>query len=259
MSRKEKMKTILLTNDDGYFSDGINTLYRALKNLGEVIMVAPELDNSAVSHALSMRKPLRAKKVDDTIYYINGTPADCVMLAIHKLLPKKPDLVVSGINSGPNVGDDISYSGTVSAAMEGTMYSIPSLAFSLAEKGGDYAKATHCAIQIIHTVLHKGLPENTLLNINIPTLNPLEGIKITRQGRRFWSNAIQETTDPWGDTIFWIGGGQPSHDSAADTDVYAVSKNFLSITPIHLDKTNHEGIFHLSEDWSLDALMHSMR
>lgn len=248
------MTTILLTNDDGIDSAGITALADALQKLGKVIMIAPDRDNSAVSHSLTMNRPLRLKYISHEKIAIDGTPADCVAIALNKLLKKKPDILISGINSGPNIGDDISYSGTVSAAIEGTMYSIPSVAFSMTEKKADYADGAKIACQIASIVLDKGLPENTLLNVNIPANLTIQGFRVTRQGRRLWHNAIQETTDPWGEKLFWIGGGKPSIDSATDTDVFAVKQGFVSMTPIHLDKTNHEGIFQIKEDWPLEAL-----
>jgi len=246
------MTTILLTNDDGYDSVGINALLPALQRLGRVVLVAPDRDNSAVSHSLTMNRPLRLKHMQKDRIAIDGTPADCVAIALHKIFKTRPSLLISGINSGPNLGDDISYSGTVSAAIEGTMYSIPSIAFSLTKKEGDYRAAAKIAAQIAAMTLEKGLPENTLLNVNIPADNNIKGVRITRQGRRLWHNAIQETTDPWGEKLLWIGGGSPSTDSADDTDVWAAAKGYISITPIHLDKTNHEGIFQLKEDWAQD-------
>lgn len=243
------MTTILLTNDDGYLSTGIKALYKALSIIGNVVMVAPDRDNSAVSHSLTMNRPLRVKEIEDTILTIDGTPADCVNLAVKKLLPAKPDLLVSGINHGPNIGDDISYSGTVSAAIEGTIHSIPSLAFSLSEKEGDFDSASAFAAKLALLTLKQGLSANTLLNVNIPARNKYEGIKVTRQGTRKWSNSIKETVDPWGTTLYWIGGGTPVHDSAPDTDVNALLSGHISITPIHLDKTSHEGILHMKNNW----------
>ena len=248
------MTTILLTNDDGIDSIGITALADAMQELGRVIMIAPDRDNSAVSHSLTMNRPLRLRYLDHDKISIDGTPADCVAIALHKLLRRKPDLLISGINNGPNIGDDISYSGTVSAAIEGTMYSVPSVAVSMTEKNADFSIGAKIASQIASIVLKKGLPENTLLNVNIPTAQNIKGIRVTRQGRRLWHNAIQETTDPWGEKLFWIGGGNPSLDSATDTDVFAIKEGFVSMTPIHLDKTNHEGIFQIKEDWPLEML-----
>ncbi len=246
------MRTILLTNDDGHDSAGIRAISHTLQKLGRVIIIAPAHDNSAVSHSLTMHRPLRVKQVDKDIIAIDGTPADCVALGLQKLLDEKPVLLVSGINNGPNMGDDISYSGTVSAAIEGTMYSIPSLAFSMAQKTNDYASGAKIAAHLAEIVLQRGLPENTLLNINIPLNQGISGIRVTRQGRRLWRDSIQETVDPWGEKLYWIGGGSPMADSAADTDVQAIAEGYVSVTPIHLDKTNHEGVIHLKKDWQLE-------
>ncbi len=248
------MTTILLTNDDGYYSKGIRAVASALQNLGRVIIIAPLHDNSAVSHSLTMHRPLRVRKVDDDIIAIDGTPADCVAIGLQKLLDEKPVLLVSGINNGPNMGDDISYSGTVSAAIEGTMYSIPSLAFSMAKKTVEYTNGAKIAAQLAEIVIQNGLPENTLLNINIPLAQEAKGFRVTRQGRRLWRDSIQETIDPWGEKLYWIGGGSPVADSAADTDVQAIAQGYVSVTPIHLDKTNHEGVIHLKKDWQLERL-----
>lgn len=244
------MTSILLTNDDGYNSEGIIALYKALQDIGQVTIVAPDRDNSAVSHSLTMNRPLRVKEIQTDIFAIDGTPADCVAIATNVILKKKPDILVSGINRGPNIGDDISYSGTVSAAIEGTMYSIPSLAFSMIENKENLQKNAQSATQVVAMALEKGLPENTLLNINFPATTIDKGIKITRQGRRLWKDSITETVGPWGRALYWIGGGTPSHDTAVDTDGYAVSEGYISITPIHIDKTNHEGVFQLREEWS---------
>lgn len=250
------MTLILVTNDDGIESTGISALASALTKIGRVVTIAPDRDKSAVSHSLTMNRPLQVQQISTDRFAIDGTPTDCVIIGIQKILSQKPALLVSGINHGPNLGDDISYSGTVSAALEGTMYSIPSMAVSLAGKEGDFAQAAQIAAQLAGMILMKGLPENTLLNVNIPNTKPVKGIRVTRQGRRLWQNSIQETADPWGKKLYWIGGGTTIIDSAADTDVYAIEEGFVSITPIHLDKTNHEGVFHLKEDWQLEKSLH---
>jgi 5'-nucleotidase len=247
------MPLILLTNDDGINSPGLQALREAVGALGQVVIVAPDRDNSAVSHSLTMNRPLRVLKLEECAYTLDGTPADCVSIALSKILKKRPDLLISGINSGPNLGDDISYSGTVSAAVEGTMYSIPSMAVSLAsEPPYDFAPAGKVAARLAVMILARGLPENTLMNVNIPGNTTISGTKVTRQGRRLWENSIQETLDPRGRKHYWIGGGTPVRDSAQDTDVHAILTGFISVTPIHLDLTNHEGVFHLRDDWQLE-------
>lgn len=251
------MTTILITNDDGIHSPGLSALGAALHDLGRIITVAPDRDKSAVSHSLTMHQPLRVVHHGKDRISVDGTPTDCVAIGLQKILSAPPDLLVSGINRGANIGDDISYSGTVAAALEATMHSIPSMAVSCttascANGEGDYAQSAAIAARLAAQILQRGLPENTLLNVNIPAQEDIKGLRITRQGRSLWRDSIHETTDPWGKKIFWIGGGRAVTDSAADTDLYAISNGYVSITPIHLDKTNHEGIIHLKEDWHLE-------
>ena len=243
----------LLTNDDGIHSPGLDALVNALSIQAECVVIAPDRDNSAVSHSLTMNRPLRVTKLSDGFYTLDGTPTDCVAIGLNKVVRRKPDLLVSGINPGPNLGDDISYSGTVSAAVEGTMYGIPSLAVSLAgDAPYDFTKPADIAAKLVKKILKQGLPKNTLLNVNVPSGNSVRGIKVTRQGRRLWNNAIQETRDPWGRKHYWIGGGTPYPDFSEDTDVYAIQNGYISVTPIHLDLTNHQGIEHLKNEWHLE-------
>ena len=249
------MPLFLLTNDDGIQSPGLLTLAKTLSTIGECLVIAPDRDNSAVSHSLTMNRPLRVSQLEENIYTVNGTPTDCVAIGLNKIIRRKPDLLLSGINPGPNLGDDISYSGTVSAAVEGTMYGVSSLAVSLAgEAPYDFNYAAATALKIARQVLEQKPLDNTLLNINVPQTETEARIKVTRQGRRLWDNAIQETHDPWGRKHYWIGGGTPSPDSGEDTDVYAVNNGFISVTPIHLDLTNHQGIAHLKNEWQLESL-----
>lgn len=247
------MSIILVTNDDGIHAEGLKVLRESLKPLGRTVVVAPDRDNSAVSHSLTMTRPLQVREVGEDTYTVDGTPTDCVVLALGRILPARPALLVSGINAGPNLGDDISYSGTVSAAMEGTMYAIPSLAVSLAgQPPHDYGLAGQVAAEIAERILTTSLPADTLINLNIPPGQSHRGIRVTRQGRRLWENAIQETRDPWGRTRYWIGGGTPVRDSRADTDVKAIHDGYVSVTPIHLDLTNHAGIASLAAAWFPD-------
>jgi 5'-nucleotidase len=248
------MSYILVTNDDGVYAPGIRALHDAVRHLGRAVIVAPERDKSAVSHSLTMNRPLRVRRLEEDIYTLDGTPTDCVTIGMNKILPEKPDLLVSGINPGPNLGDDISYSGTVSAAIEGTMYGIPSLAFSLTgEPPFDFETAAGVAWKLASMALQFGLPEKTLLNINIPQLKPEEirGIRFTRQGRRIYKNAIQETYDPWGRKHYWIGGGTVHWSGGEETDEQALSDGFISVTPIQLDLTNHEGRDFLQQNWKM--------
>ena len=245
---------ILVTNDDGVYAPGLRALAESVKPLGRVVIVAPERDKSAVSHSLTMNRPLRVRELETDVFTLDGTPTDCVTLGMNKVLERRPDLIVSGINPGPNLGDDISYSGTVSAAIEGTMYTIPSLAFSLAgEPPFDFTVAADIAWKLASMALQFSLPEHTLLNINVPPLpaRKLQGIRFTRQGRRVYQNAIQETFDPWGRKHYWIGGGTVHWSGGDDTDEQALRDGYISVTPIQLDLTNHAGIDFLEKHWSM--------
>ncbi len=249
------MKTILITNDDGIHSPGLRALEAALSPLGRVVTVAPDRDNSAISHALTMNRPLRLTSLTEDRFSLDGTPTDCVVIGLSQVLEQPPDLLVSGINHGGNIGDDISYSGTVSAAVEGTMYSVPSMAVSLhGEPPFDFANAGRIIGLLAAKIMDYGLPENTLMNVNIPNTDTVKGLRVTRQGRRIWKQAVQHTRDPWGRLRFWIGGGTPLLDGGRDTDVHAVTNGFVSITPIHLDLTNHEGISYFREDLALENM-----
>lgn len=245
---------ILVTNDDGVLAPGIRALFEAVRPLGRAIMVAPERDNSAVSHALTMNRPLRVKELEPDIFTLDGTPTDCVTIGMRKILPRTPDLLVSGINPGPNLGDDISYSGTVSAAIEGTMYSVPSLAISIGgEPPFDFTIAAGVAWKLASMALAFGLPASTLLNINIPPLplREIKGIRFTTQGRRLYKDSIQETFDPWGRKHYWIGGGTVHWLGGDNTDEHAVRHGFISVTPIQLDLTNHSGVRFLEKHWQM--------
>jgi len=245
---------ILVTNDDGVYAPGIRALFAEMQTLGRAIIVAPERDKSAVSHSLTMNRPLRVRELETDVYTLDGTPTDCISIGMNKVLAAHPDLIVSGINPGVNLGDDISYSGTVSAAIEGTMYNIASLAFSLAgEAPFDFTAAAQIAGKLAEQAMSEGLPENTLLNVNVPDCkeNEIQGIRYTRQGRRVYKNAIQETFDPWGRKHYWIGGGTVHWSGGNATDEHAVREGYISVTPIQLDLTNHAGIDYLQKNWQL--------
>lgn len=247
------MTTILITNDDGIHSPGLQALQEALQPLGEIIAIAPERDNSAVSHSLTMHRPLKVIQLEEQVYSVDGTPTDCVAIGLKKILSTPPDLLVSGINAGANLGDDISYSGTVSAAIEATMYGIASIAISVGGKPPlNFAAAMQVVFCMAQKVLANRLPEQTLLNINVPSGERYHTIQITRQGRRLWQDAIQETVDPWGNKRYWIGGGTTLTDPQKDTDVHVFASGNVSITPIQLDLTNHAGIAYLQDTWRLD-------
>ncbi|MCL4458168.1 MAG: 5'/3'-nucleotidase SurE [Nitrospirae bacterium] len=244
---------ILVTNDDGVHSPGIIALFKAMKEIGDAYIVAPDRERSAVGHALTLHRPLKAEELRENVYSINGTPTDCVALAIHRILPRKPDLVASGINRGANLGDDITYSGTVSAAIEGTILNVPSFAISLVgDKPFHYETAYPFAIEVAKYILDKSLPYDTLLNVNVPNVQRrdiLKGMKITRQGKRIYDNAIQDTYSPWGDKHYWIGGGTPYWEQGEDMDIQAVLDKYVSVTPIHLDLTNYEALEYLKKQW----------
>jgi 5'-nucleotidase len=248
-----KLKSILLTNDDGVHAPGLQHLLESSRKLGLATVIAPEHDSSAASHSLTMNRPLRARKIEEHVYAINGTPTDCVTIGVGKILARKPDLAISGINPGPNLGDDVSYSGTVSAAIEATMLGIPSIAVSLAAESEPlyFETAAAFAVRLAEVILSKGLPSDTLLNVNVPNITPdrISGVVFTRRGRRLYEDAIKETHDPWGRKHYWIGGGTPSFDAGEDTDSAAISVNKISITPMHLDPTNYEALDFLQNDW----------
>ncbi len=245
-------KRILISNDDGINSEGLHKLHETLKKLGEVYIVAPDRDQSAVSHSLTLYRPLRLDKISEFIYTVDGTPTDCVNLAINGILrDKKPDLVVAGINKGENVGDDITYSGTVSAAMEGTLLGIPSIALSLVGRSDfNFDYALHHSLLIAKYVLENKLPEDTLLNVNIPNLpgEQIKGIMITRQGKRLYDEPIVEKVDPRGKKYYWIGGDELGFLDIEGSDIMAVKEGYVSVTPIGLDLTNYGHIDKLRSD-----------
>ncbi len=236
---------ILVTNDDGVQAPGIVELARALTALDEVTVVAPDREHSAVSHAVTLRHPLRVTRLAPGRYSVDGTPSDCIHLASFHILPRKPDLLVSGVNRGPNLGDDLTYSGTVWAALEGRLMGIPAFAVSLAaEDPRDYRPAADFAVRAARWVLAHGLPPETILNINVPDVPVLDlsRVRITRQGRRRFSESVVEKTDPRGGRYFWIGGTPLEIEGGEDTDVGAVAAGFISITPLHADMTNHAAL-----------------
>lgn len=246
---------ILVTNDDGVHAPGILALFNAMKELGDAYIVAPDRERSAVGHALTLHRPLKAEELRDNVFSVNGTPTDCVALAAHKLLPRKPDLVASGINRGENLGDDITYSGTVSAAMEGTILNIPSFAVSLAgDSPFHYETAVPFALQTARYIMEKALPYDTLLNVNVPNIRKdlIKGLKLTSQGKRIYDGSIQEVFSPWGVKHYWIGGGKPYWEHGDEMDIQAVMDGYVSITPIHMDLTNHKALARLKKTWRLE-------
>ena len=246
--------TILVTNDDGITSKGILLLAKALTEAGEVFVVAPDREKSAVAHSLTLHRPLRVEKVKRNFFAVDGTPADCVHLGVNVIVPRRPKLIVSGINKGGNLGDDITYSGTVSAAFEGTLLGIPSFAVSLVARSRfRFDSAARFAVRVAHSILKKGLPKDTLLNVNVPNLpeEKIEAYQITQQGRWIHNGGtVVEKMDPRGKKYYWIGGGQLVFDRRGNTDFEAVSKGAVSITPLHLDLTDYTAI-PLLKKWKL--------
>lgn len=235
---------ILVSNDDGIHSDGLAALAAALAPLGEVVVVAPDREQSACSHALTLHRPLRVNPVGGGRFTVDGTPTDCVNLAVNGILPRRPALVVSGINRGANLGDDVTYSGTVSAAMEGTLLRIPAIAMSQVGRADyDFAPAAEFAARLAARVLEQGLPPDTLLNVNVPELTDgrrPSGVAYTRMGRRRYGDAIVEKLDPRGRKYYWIGGEELDFEQEEGTDFHAVNLGLISVTPIHLDLTNYK-------------------
>ena len=243
-------KLILISNDDGIRSEGLAKLASALRRVGTVYVVAPDRERSAASHSLTLHRPLRVHKIDSMSYAVDGTPTDCVTLAVNGILPARPDIVVSGINLGGNLGEDVSYSGTVSAAMEGTLLGIPSIAFSLAARDKfDFTAAASFASRLVRHVFKTGLPKDTLLNVNVPVGKSIKDYRITTLGKRFFSDVVVETIDPRGKKYYWIGGDMVRWEGGKEADFQAIQDGFVSITPIHLDMTNYDTIKELRR-WS---------
>jgi len=234
---------ILCTNDDGYMALGISVLAEAARGLGTVTMVAPDREQSATSHSLTLHHPLRARRSVDGAWVVDGTPTDCVMLAVNELLPSRPDVCVSGVNHGPNMGEDVLYSGTVAAAMEATVIGIPAIAVSYAGFQHEELEGWEDVVRgLLRSILEKKhLPADTLFNVNLPPISPndVRGIKVTSLGRRRYSDSVVRATDPMGKEYFWIGGGVASWEGPEDSDFQAVKDGYVSVTPLHLDLTNY--------------------
>jgi len=246
---------ILLTNDDGIHSAGLQALASKLQSLGRVVVVAPDRERSAIGHALTLHAPLRAEEINKDHWAVSGTPTDAVSLGIGALLKEKPDLVISGINKGGNMGDDLTYSGTVAAAMEATLMGVPAIAVSLAAqsfKYDDFACAANVAKQLAVTVLEHGLPADTFLNINVPDQKP-RGMQLTRQGKRIYEDAVVENRDPRGRSYYWIGAGELGFQDLEGTDFHAVQHGYVSVTPLHLDLTNYAAMDRLRQ-WQLETI-----
>jgi 5'-nucleotidase len=247
------MPRILVTNDDGIHSAGIIALAEALETLGEVMVVAPAHEMSAASHSLTLTRPLRIEKIDDRHFSIDGTPTDCVTLAMNHLLKNDlPDIVVSGINKGGNLGEDVSYSGTVAGALEASIYGLPGIAVSLVQRTNfDFLPAAEFATGLARRVLGDGLPRGTLLNVNVPP-GPVLGVRVTRQGTKNIRPNIIEGTDPRQRKYYWIGEESLAWNEEAGTDYEALGQGFVSITPLRTDLTDYRVLDEFKmRDWDL--------
>ena len=250
-------KIILVTNDDGIYTDGIYWLWEAVKDFGNALVVAPDTEKSAVGHAITITNPLRTKYINRkggfSGYAVNGTPADCVKIAVRSILKSPPDLVVSGINYGANVGTNVIYSGTVSAATEGTILGIPSIAVSIdSHHPKDFKSAMDTTQNTLKKVLKFGLPEGTLLNVNVPDIpdEKIKGIRITTQGNAYFKDRFEKREDPRGNIYYWMTGESIDPDSSGNTDNRALKDGYISVTPIHYRLTNESFMSDL-ESWEI--------
>jgi 5'-nucleotidase len=236
---------ILLTNDDGFYCETIQVLFRSLGALGRTYIVAPDREKSACSLAVTLRRPLRVQHIKPRVWAVEGTPVDCIYFALQKFLPRRPDLIISGMNPGPNLGQqDINYSGTVAGAIQGTFHGIPSMAVSLLQDADgrfDLKFAVEVVRSLAADILANGLPPETALNVNIPP-RPIKGVKITRLGWKFYDPEIIEKTDPRNSSYYWIGTGTPRRVGDAGTDVMAAHAGYISLTPLHTDMTAHHAL-----------------
>lgn len=242
---------ILVSNDDGYFAPGIEALAEALNPLGQVTVVAPERDRSGASNSLTLDRPLSLRQTANGFYYVNGTPTDCVHLAVTGMLDYLPDMVVSGINHGANMGDDTLYSGTVAAATEGFLLGVPSIAVSLVSKSAaDFSAAARVARDVAERFMRDPFPHPVLLNVNVPDVayERLRGIKVTRLGKRHKAEPTVRSVTPRNETVYWVGAAGGAADAGEGTDFHAVANGYVSVTPLQLDLT-HTGLISPVFDW----------
>ncbi len=247
-------RTILITNDDGYGARGMEILCTALDGLGELFVVAPAEEQSASSHSLTVRQRIEAHKVGTNRYKIAGTPTDSVLLGVQGLLRRKPDLIVSGINHGPNMGEDVTYSGTVAAAIEGTILGVPSIAISSLQRTiTNEEPVARIARIVVEKALQLGVPRDCLLNVNIPdpSISPAKGVRVTKLGSRAYESLLLEEKGERGETYFTVGGEDPVWKADEGTDIAAVRMGYVSITPLHLDSTHYKAVVEM-EQWRFD-------
>ncbi len=242
---------ILLSNDDGYFAPGLAALAEAMRGMGEVTVVAPERNRSGASNSLTLDRPLHLKEAPNGYFYVNGTPTDCVHLAVTGMLDHEPDMVLSGINWGPNMGDDTIYSGTVAAAMEGHLLGVPAIALSLGSfSGRNFATAGRIARQLAERFRDRPFGAPLLLNVNVPDVpyEMLQGMRVTRLGRRHKAEPVVKQISPRGETVYWVGAAGAAADAGEGTDFHAVDNNWVSVTPLQIDLT-HAGQLGGVQEW----------
>jgi 5'-nucleotidase len=247
-------KLIFVTNDDGYDATGIQILIRVLQDMGEVIVVAPEKEQSASSHSLTVRQRIATRMVEKNHYKVAGTPTDCVLLGIQGIVRRVPDLLVSGVNHGPNMGEDVTYSGTVAAAIEGTLLGVPSVAISSLQRTNHDAETIgRTARSVVETALRLGIPRDCLLNVNIPdpVISPIRGVRVTKLGSRAYDNLLSEEKGQGGEVFYTVGGKDPVWQTDEGTDIAAVRMGYVSVTPLHLDLTHYKAIVEM-ELWRRD-------
>lgn len=242
---------ILLSNDDGYYAPGLEALAGAMRGMGEITVVAPERNRSGASNSLTLDRPLHLKEAPNGFFYVNGTPTDCVHLAVTGLLPELPDMVISGINHGSNMGDDTIYSGTVAAATEGFLLGIPSVAVSLANIGGEnFQTAADFVADLVRRFAANPIQEPTLLNVNVPDVKPeaIAGIEVTRLGKRHKAEDVVKAVNPRNQVVYWVGAAGPAQDAGPGTDFHAIAQNRISVTPLQVDLTRYAQMA-MIKDW----------
>ncbi len=256
-----KKLSVLISNDDGIHAPGINALAEEIKKIAEVVIVAPDKQQSAIGHAITVNSPLRVQKIDKNGYFfgfaVDGTPADCIKLAVRSLLPQPPDLIISGINHGSNTAISVIYSGTVSAATEGTILGIPSFAISLTTfAAADFSYAAKFAGKLALMIAEKGLPKGTLLNVNVPSVpaSEIKGVLVTKQGKSIWNDEFESRRDPSNREYFWLKGDLLELDFGDDIDQRAILNNKVSITPIHYDLTDYS-MLEAMKKWDVQTLI----
>lgn len=247
---------ILVSNDDGVLAPGVALLAEACQAVGQVTVVAPDREQSGTSHSLTLHRPLRPMRRHDGSFQVDGTPTDCVLLAVGALMPERPRFVFSGVNHGPNMGEDVLYSGTVSAAMEAVTLGIPGIAFSFASRETEIMLTYQATVTALvrRIVAVQAFPKNMILNINLPGVDAgqVKGIRVTKLGSRFFSEGLTRMKDPWGREVFWIGGGEITWTGDAESDHQAVHDGYISITPLHMDLTSYD-LIETVRGWSLEG------